>query len=488
MDRGVIHNYYSWISLVDFLKQGCGRLSRFLSELPKQSEETYTMKFVDLCAGIGGLSRPLHLKGGTCVLAVEIDRWARMTYEANYGVTPWFDDITKLDPRKVPDHDVLFGGFPCQSFSKAGKQLGFDDTRGTIFFDIARIIEAKRPKYFLLENVKGLLHHASGETFRTIIETLTGLGYNVQHQLLNSVAWVPQNRRRVFILGQRDDLEPVPLPICHSTKRTVLGDILHSQDDDQISASDSKRFTDTDGTAAPKYFHSQATASWLINYKIKRALKGWTQVNFVIPSDVTGTLTASYHHDGKEITLNDGGLRKLTPRECFRLQGFPDSFVLPDAVSDTQLYRQAGNSVVPQCADLFIGGSVGIPLHHTWLGRDLRKARKALAIRQDTLANMIGLTDNTVRHIERSNGTLKSLFLMLGALNRRLPLLGKDIAELRHQRKISARKFAKQIGITRPTLVTLERHDTGRVETLLDAYGALDVTPRLLPLRDASLG
>jgi DNA (cytosine-5)-methyltransferase 1 len=316
-----------------------------------------TVRFVDLCCGVGGLSRPLHKLGGQCVLACDIDKYTKITYEANHGTTKWFFDVTKLDEKTVPEHDVLFAGFPCQPFSNAGLKKGFSDTRGTIFRDVARIIKEKQPKYFLLENVKGLLTNDGGNTFVTIIRELTDCGYKVQHQLLNSVNFVPQKRKRVFIFGQRLDLEQfVNLPVSTPDLRKgrTLGSIYHTKHN--IVESDNERFYSFSTGILPKFYHSEHMRDWALAYtEHKRKTTGFG-FQYVTSKDIASTLTARYHKDGSEVTINDNPLRprKLTPRECFRLMGFDDSFILPNNVSNTQLYKQAGNSVVPACAEVFI--------------------------------------------------------------------------------------------------------------------------------------
>jgi DNA (cytosine-5)-methyltransferase 1 len=316
-----------------------------------------TVSFVDLCCGVGGLSRPLHTSGGHCVLACDIDKYTKITYEANYGLTNWSADITKITAENVPDHDVLFAGFPCQPFSNAGLKKGFADTRGTIFRDVTRIIQEKQPKYFLLENVKGLLSHDKGDTFATIIRELTDCGYQVEWQLVNAVNFVPQKRKRVFIFGQRSDLSKfVTFPVTFTDARNgkTLKDIYHTNIN--IVDSDEERFfTPTEGVLA-KFYHSEHMRDWALAYTAHKQKTTGFGFQYVTGKDLASTLTARYHKDGSEVTINDDPLRprKLTPRECFRLMGFDDTFILPKNVSNTQLYKQAGNSVVPACAEVFI--------------------------------------------------------------------------------------------------------------------------------------
>jgi DNA (cytosine-5)-methyltransferase 1 len=310
------------------------------------------MRFVDLCCGVGGLSRSLHEIGGQCVLACDIDKYTKITYEANYGAANWHTDVTKLDEKIVPDHDVLFAGFPCQPFSNAGLKGGFDDTRGTIFFDVARIIKEKLPRYFLLENVKGLLSHEKGKTFATIITTLQNLGYDVQWQIVNAIAFVPQKRKRVFILGQLAPHIKLPTNITNYHSNT-LNSIYHN--DGNVVLSDGDRFYVPTVGIQDKFFFSPQARDYAISYTEKKRLTGGFGYQYVTGTDLANTVTARCAN-GCSNTINDDPLRprKLTPRETFRLMGFPDSFILPYNVSNAQLYKQAGNSVVPACAEVFI--------------------------------------------------------------------------------------------------------------------------------------
>jgi DNA (cytosine-5)-methyltransferase 1 len=310
------------------------------------------MRFVDLCCGVGGLSRPLHLTGATCVLACDIDKYTKITYEANYGITNWATDLTKLDEKIVPDHEVLFAGFPCQPFSNAGLKGGFEDTRGTIFFDVARIIKEKRPKYFLLENVRGLLSHEKGKTFATILAALRDLGYDVQWQIVNAVDFVPQKRKRVFILGQLNPHIKLPLYLTQVHSNT-LNSIYHNNNN--IVVSDGDRFYIPAVGIQEKFYFSPQARDYAITYTEKKRLTGGFGYQYVTGADLANTVTARCAN-GCSNTVNDDPLRprKLTPRETFRLMGFPDTFILPKNVSNAQLYKQAGNSVVPACSEVFI--------------------------------------------------------------------------------------------------------------------------------------
>lgn len=324
-------------------------------------------RFIDLFAGIGGLRRGFDAIGGTCVCTAEWDRFAQATYRANYrhdGPDHIFlGDITKADAADIPAHDVLLAGFPCQPFSIAGvskknslgRLHGFRDAaQGTLFFDVARIIDHHRPKVILLENVKNLLSHDGGKTFAVIRATLEQeLGYDISVRVIDARSFVPQHRERIFIAGVRRDLgitidlSSMVLPNPASGPR--LGSILHPEDGSEPAE---VGFTDATGRVDGRYILSNKLWQYLQGYAEKHRLKG-NGFGFGLtgPDDVTRTLSARYHKDGSEILVSRGighNPRRLTPRECARLMGFdqPDgaAFILP--VSDTQAYRQFGNAVV----------------------------------------------------------------------------------------------------------------------------------------------
>jgi len=303
--------------------------------------------FIDLFAGIGGFRIAMQNLGGKCVFSSEIDKYAKKTYDANFGEVP-FGDITKIDENEVPEHDILCAGFPCQAFSIAGKRKGFkDETRGTLFFDIARIIEAKRPKAFFLENVKGLTNHDKGRTLKTILKVLRDdLNYYVpEPKIINAKDFgVPQNRERIFIVGFRKDLGinefeyPKPLK-----KKVKFADV---KEKNPVSV---------------KYYLSTVYQNTLKNHKQRHANKG-NGFGFEIISDdkcanaiVVGGMGRERNivvdcrlTDFTPVTkikgeVNRDGWRRMTPREWARLQGFPDKFIIP--VSDAQAYKQFGNSV-----------------------------------------------------------------------------------------------------------------------------------------------
>lgn len=278
------------------------------------------MKFIDLCAGIGGFHKAFQ-SYGECVLSCEIDKYAQLTYKANFPHTPIHDDVTTL--KDIPPYDIMLAGFPCQAFSNAGLKRGFDDDRGNIFFYLANILKETQPTMFLFENVPALLTHNKGETFKSICNVLHLLGYNYTYQIVNANAFVPQNRKRLFILGHKH-IQPtldIPLPEHGGT----LSDILENVDE--------------------KYTLSEKMYECLQRHKAKHVSRG-NGFGYTLhtPNDVANTLTARYGKDGSEILIaQEPRPRRLSPRECAKLMGWPD-VILP--VSDTQAYKQLGNSVV----------------------------------------------------------------------------------------------------------------------------------------------
>ena len=288
------------------------------------------VKIVDLFAGIGGIRLGVEQAFGDvhCVFTSEIDKYAVTTYKANFGDDHIFGDITKINENDIPDHDILLAGFPCQPFSQAGLKKGFTDTRGTLFFDIERILLAKQPKAFLLENVKQLKGHDKGRTFQTIIDHLNKAGYKVFYEILKARDFgLPQNRERIYIVGFLDHSinfefpKPTNLP-------TRVGDILDDVVDGKYTISDKL---------------------WS-GHKRRKELnklngKGFGYGLFNKESAYTNTISARYYKDGSEILIEQENKnpRKLTPREAARLQGFPEEYVIP--VSDAQAYKQFGNSV-----------------------------------------------------------------------------------------------------------------------------------------------
>lgn len=345
------------VSLDEILAMESGAPYAFNNESPDFS-------FIDLFAGIGGIRLPFQELGGECVFTSEWDKFAQKTYAANFGEMP-HGDITQISATDIPDHDILLAGFPCQAFSQAGLRQGFHDTRGTLFFEIQKILAKKRPKAFLLENVKQLRGHDKGRTLQTILEILRGeheekipksvllsmsaearealnsqLDYWVDFRVLRAADFgVPQNRERIYIVGfdrqafpdvDFDSLFRWPEP---TGEKTRLGNILQSNK-----------------KVDPKYTISDRLWSGHKRRRIEHQEKGngFGYSLFDRNSSYANTISARYYKDGSEILIDQSDIgrnpRKLTPRECARLQGFPEEFLV-DAVSDVQAYKQFGNSV-----------------------------------------------------------------------------------------------------------------------------------------------
>lgn len=315
---------------------------------PAKAQDASSFRFVDLFAGIGGLRLGAEAIGGRCVFTSEWDPGARRTYALNFkGTHEIGGDIREYsaDPDKVPEHDVLLAGFPCQAFSIAGvskknslnRPHGFlCDTQGTLFFDAAQIIAHHRPAAFVLENVKNLERHNGGQTFGTIMNVLRNeLGYHVQHRVISSEPWVPQKRERIFIVGFREptafDFSALELP--DATGGPKLKDILQPHEE-----------------VDPKYTLTPRLWQYLQDYKAKHQAKGnGFGYSLFGPEDVARTLSARYYKDGSEVLIEQPGRRprRLTPLECARLMGFDHGERRwRIEVSDTQAYRQFGNAVV----------------------------------------------------------------------------------------------------------------------------------------------
>lgn len=295
--------------------------------------------FIDLFAGIGGTRTAFEKAGGKCIFTSEWDKHSQLTYYANFGEMP-NGDIRSIDEKKIPDHDILLAGFPCQPFSIAGvsknkslgRMHGFEHKKqGNLFFDIARILLEKRPKAFMLENVKNLKSHDGGNTFRVISETLEKLGYKLFVEIRDARYYVPQHRERIFIVGFRNDLYPdigFSFPEQSKEIKKVI-DILEEKVDD--------KYTLTDGLW-----------KYLQDYAAKHKAQGHGFGFGLIDPEkdtITRTLSARYYKDGSEILIKQKGKnpRRLTPRECARLMGFEDNFKI--VVSDTQAYKQFGNAL-----------------------------------------------------------------------------------------------------------------------------------------------
>lgn len=315
-------------------------IMQFLNRQKQAIPEKADFTFIDLFAGIGGMRLAYESAGGHCVYSNEWEKYCQQTYFANFGEQP-DGDITKVDADSIPDHDILVAGFPCQPFSIAGvskknslgRATGFEDkTQGTLFFDVCRILKAKRPKAFMLENVKNLCSHDRGRTFKVILESLEELDYEVFYKILDGQNFVPQHRERILIIGfdrkrfGNDisfDFNIVPVD-----PKPVMNDILEKDVD-------------------VRYTLSDKLWQYLQGYAEKHKAAGNGFGYGIAPRDgISRTLSARYYKDGSEILIEQPGQnpRRLTPRECARLQGFPDTFKI--AVSDTQAYKQFGNSVV----------------------------------------------------------------------------------------------------------------------------------------------
>lgn len=381
----------------------------------KEVSETKPFNYVSLFSGIGGFEQALNKLGGTCVMASEIDKFANQAYEALYG-HPTVGDVTKIDAGDVPDHDVLVGGFPCQAFSVAGKRLGFDDTRGTLFFEIARIASTKQPRVLLLENVKGFVGHDKGRTLDAIVQTLNDIGYTVDFEVLNSKYFgVPQSRERIFLIGVRNDLVETAewetgkrTDVVAKGKRRIaqlgvntfnfdwpaqeevavrLRDILESNVDEKYYLSEEKtaklvaQLEDkteglaikeattkgyavaAEGDAVNFQFPDSKTRRGLVGKQIAQTIEA-SGINQGVVEQFSSGLGVSCCVDAnytKGTAPGDVGkgrrthiveskcrIRKLTPLECWRLQGFPDEAheaVKSAGISDSQRYKQAGNAV-----------------------------------------------------------------------------------------------------------------------------------------------
>lgn len=317
-----------------------GAIMQFLNRQKQVIPEKADFTFIDLFAGIGGMRLAFESVGGHCVYSSEWEKYCQQTYFANFGEQP-DGDITKVDADSIPDHDILVAGFPCQPFSIAGvskknslgRATGFEDkTQGTLFFDVCRILKAKRPKAFMLENVKNLCSHDHGRTFQVILESLEELDYEVFYKILDGQNFVPQHRERIIIVGfdrkRFGNTISFKFNIVPVNPKPVIEDILEKD-------------------VAARYTLSDKLWQYLQEYAEKHKAAGNGFGYGIAPRDgISRTLSARYYKDGSEILIEQTGQnpRRLTPRECARLQGFPDTFKI--AVSDTQAYRQFGNSVV----------------------------------------------------------------------------------------------------------------------------------------------
>lgn len=325
------------------------------------SKNKHEFRFIDLFAGIGGMRKAFETVNGRCVFTGEWNAACQKTYSANFECDHEIrGDITKIDALEIPEHDVLLAGFPCQPFSIAGvskkNSLGnphgfLCNTQGTLFFDVARIIAHRRPSAFLLENVRNLIFHDKGNTFKVIIKTLREeLGYHVSYRIINAKSFLPQNRERIFIAGFREDqgfcMDNLYIPdIEHGPRMSY---ILHPEDGTEEAE---EPYTQgPEGKVNPKYTISEKLWQYLQDYAAKHRAKGnGFGYGLVGPDDVARTLSARYYKDGAEVLVKQDGKspRRLTPRECARFMGFdgPGKELMKIPVSDTQAYRQFGNSV-----------------------------------------------------------------------------------------------------------------------------------------------
>lgn len=344
MDEELYKELNDYSANANLSVQDCVReaVASYVTDIKKKYQivDREGFSFIDLFAGIGGMRLGFERAGGHCVYSSEWNKYSQQTYFANFGEQPE-GDITQVVATDIPDHDVLVAGFPCQPFSIAGvskknslgRATGFaDKTQGTLFFDVCRILKAKRPKAFLLENVKNLCSHDRGRTFKVILESLDELGYSVYYAVLDGQNYVPQHRERIIIVGfdkyrYGEDTE-FEFALNPRIPKPVMKDILEPK-------------------VADKYTLSDKLWAYLQNYAAKHKAAGNGFGYGIAPLDgISRTMSARYYKDGSEILIAQEGKnpRRLTPRECARLQGFPENFKIP--VSDTQAYRQFGNSVV----------------------------------------------------------------------------------------------------------------------------------------------
>lgn len=301
-------------------------------DLNSSSFSENSLKAIDLFAGIGGIRLGFQEAFGKnieFVFSSEIDKYAKQTYYANFGEVP-YGDITKIDEKDIPPHDIILAGFPCQAFSIAGKRLGFEDTRGTLFFDVARIAAYHKPKLIFLENVKGFLNHDKGNTFKVVKQTLEDLGYKVYSKVLNAKDFgVPQNRERIYIVAFLDNVD-FDFP-NNLNKNVSIHDMFEIKIDDKYYYNNKPLFEKIKDDVANK----DSIYQWRRKYVRENK------------SGVCPTLTANMGTGGHNVPIikDNRGIRKLTPKECLNFQGFPRNFKLPN-LADGQLYKQAGNSVV----------------------------------------------------------------------------------------------------------------------------------------------
>ena len=349
---------------------------RYMTQTNAKTYEGKPFNYVSLFSGIGGFETALNRLGGNCVLASEIDKFANQSYEALYG-HPTAGDIMKIQAEEVPDHDVLVGGFPCQAFSVAGKRGGFGDARGTLFFEVARLAKTKQPRAILLENVKGLVGHDGGKTLDTIVKTLNDIGYTVDFNVLNSKYFgVPQNRERIFIVALRDDIVEPAEWIIEGTNVVAKGKRRIASYEgtktfnfgwpDQTEVT--TRLSDIlEPIVDERYYLSEEKTAKLVAQLEDKSLEDTEDCDMIGHVEIKGhdAIKRVYSTSGigNALTTMGGGhrepkiaeysepryrIRKQTPLECWRLQGFTDEqhqTVVDAGLSDSQRYKQAGNAV-----------------------------------------------------------------------------------------------------------------------------------------------
>lgn len=296
------------------------------------------MRIASFFAGVGGIDLGFERAGFKTVWANEIDKYAGETFKANFDCQLALKDIKEVEPNEIPEFDVLVAGFPCQAFSLAGYRKGFADERGALFFDVVRIFEARRPRIIFLENVKNLVSHDNGNTFRVILESLLENGYKVKYQVLNACEYgnVPQNRERIYIVAFLDEKAAEKFEFPYPTKlNTKLHDVI-----------------DFENKVDNKYYYTEDSCKFydVLKESIKKedTIYQWRRIYVrENKSNLCPTLTANMGTGGHNVPLvfTKMGIRKLTPRECFNLQGFGEDFKIPEKLSNTRLYKQAGNSV-----------------------------------------------------------------------------------------------------------------------------------------------
>lgn len=322
-------------------------------DVPFPPSQTPTFKFIDLFAGIGGFRIALQEEGGECVFSSEFNPHAQRVYEQNYGDYP-FGDIKDIDSESIPDHDILTAGFPCQPFSISGKMKGFEDTRGTLIYEVFRIVKVKRPKVIFLENVKQLVYHNNGNTLRTILAGLVALGYKYSWKVLNASDFgVPQNRERIIIIANEE--KAFDFSKVATRPRKTIRDVA---DDDATTF----EYLDEPYTLL-KHIRTQSSGLLFVGYRNKNIRKNGIrpgtehlsrvhkQPNRIYSMEGIHPALPSQETSGRFWVLDRGRVRKLTINECYRLMGFPDKFIKDTSLSEE--YRQCGNSVcVPMIQEI----------------------------------------------------------------------------------------------------------------------------------------